>query len=194
MPSTPATYRSSRRRATARRRAPSAPPPDLGRIRDPPRGREPRRQPLDGHHRAAALAQRLARRRRLPRRPVPLRRRRPRRERRAPAPSRELPVGIGMRRATLALLIAACGASAPPETVITPRETDACHAARLEILAAIAQSRERPCSADAECTTVMSPNHPDRELAEVAHGEDARALEARSVAHLETCGAWALHE
>lgn len=94
--------------------------------------------------------------------------------------------------------LAACGAryAAPaPSAAAAPearaRETPACRAARLAILADVERSRDsRRCARDDECATVANPGSFSREVVLVAHGADREALDARARRHVNDCGAF----
>ncbi len=75
------------------------------------------------------------------------------------------------------------------------RETSECARERGATLEAMEASRRSAgCSNDADCAVVTGPGHPDREYAQVVAARDAPALDARALAHLETCGAFHHHE
>lgn len=100
------------------------------------------------------------------------------------------------RTLSLSLLLTACGASAAspavPAAQVAPDPE--CVEAQSVILRDIATSSERACDVDADCTTITSPRHFVEEYDEVVHVVDAPALNARSRAHLDRCGATIHHE
>ena len=114
-------------------------------------------------------------------------------------------------RLPVALLLSACGASPVPlaatasaepdsdagaAAVEKPpaRETPECNAARLAILDAVAESREKPCAADAECATATNPGSFVKEFDVVVNAADREAIDERSRAHLDRCGAFYYYE
>lgn len=107
----------------------------------------------------------------------------------------------------VALLLAACGAAPvpgktaaaadPTPTAIPPAasaESAECKAERLEILDAVAASQARPCAADAECATATNPGSFVKEFDVVVNTADREALDSRSRAHLDRCGAFYYYE
>jgi hypothetical protein len=110
-----------------------------------------------------------------------------------PAPDHRVhPIALG-----LAFGLAACAgraasraAGSPPST---PRESDACHRGRIEILADVQRSQQRACTDDADCAAVTNPGHPSPELYLVAHALDRETLNRRAAEHIDACGAYYEH-
>ena len=63
-----------------------------------------------------------------------------------------------------------------------------CAKSQAALLAEIERSRERPCQANTDCTTILSPRHHLDDYREVVHAQDAVALNQRASAQLERCG------
>ena len=95
----------------------------------------------------------------------------------------------------VASFLAACGAAAPvaeePKPLpAPPGESAECRAERLEIMDAVAASQAKPCAADADCATATSPGSFVKEFDVVVNAADREAIDARSRAHLDRCGAF----
>jgi hypothetical protein len=67
-----------------------------------------------------------------------------------------------------------------------------CEEDRRSVLAAIRQSRARPCGSDDECVIITSPRSGESSLGEVVHVVDAAILDARARKVLDDCGAVAI--
>ena len=104
--------------------------------------------------------------------------------------------------ASVALLLAGCGAAPAPEPTadaVEPppplqTETPECRAERLAILDAVAESQAKPCAADAECATATNPGSFVKEFDVVVNAADRDAIDARARAHLDRCGAFYHYE
>jgi len=112
-----------------------------------------------------------------------------------------------LARLPVALLLAACGAApapgktaaaADPTPTATPpaasAESAECEAERLAILDAVAESQAKPCAADAECATATNPGSFVKEFDVVVNAADRGAIDERSRAHLDRCGAFYFYE
>jgi len=107
---------------------------------------------------------------------------------------------------TIAVLsLTACGATPTPEPVVNtvalsqppapaPAESPDCRAERLAILDAVTESQAKPCAANAECATATNPGSFVHEFDVVVNAADREAIEARSQAHLDSCGAFIHYE
>ena len=106
----------------------------------------------------------------------------------------------------VALLLPACGAApAPVKTAAAaeptptaalpaPGEAPECRVERLAILDAVASSQERACASDADCATATNPGSFVKEFDVVVNAADRGAIDARSRAHLDRCGAFYYYE
>jgi hypothetical protein len=102
----------------------------------------------------------------------------------------------------MVLLLAACGAAPAPKTMAdavksppaASAESADCKAERLAIMDAIEQSQAKPCAADAECATATNPGSFVKEFDVVVNAADREAIDARSRAHLDRCGAFHYYE
>jgi len=73
-------------------------------------------------------------------------------------------------------------------------ETPECRAERLAIMDAIAASQAKPCAADADCATATNPGSFVKEFDVVVNSADRDAINERSRAHLDRCGAFYYYE
>jgi len=114
-------------------------------------------------------------------------------------------------RLPVALLLSACGASSAPLAATAGAEPDSaagtaavekppagetpeCKAERLAILDSVAASQARSCASDAECATATNPGSFVKEFDVVVNTADREALDVRSRAHLDRCGAFYYYE
>ena len=99
-----------------------------------------------------------------------------------------------MRAWLVGFLLVGCGASTTRPSG-PAGESPACRDERLAVGAAMeASRRDHACLVDADCVRVTGPGHPDPEYAEVVHVDDAATLDGLAHAHLDTCGAFYVHE
>ena len=103
----------------------------------------------------------------------------------------EQPVKAWLPLTVLALALGCAPTPTPAAVQPTPSATAAsseCAKTQAALLAEIERSRERPCQANTDCATILSPRHHLDDYREVVHAQDAAALNQRASAQLERCG------
>ncbi len=110
----------------------------------------------------------------------------------------EQPVKAWLPLTVLALALGCAPTPTPAAVQPTPSATaqassataasSECAKTQAALLAEIERSRERPCQANTDCATILSPRHHLDDYREVVHAQDAAALNQRASAQLERCG------